>query len=255
MRTLMKNLRPLLAKHRIFLLGAGVVSAEMTGKSYADNQVVNVQPGLELEPYTTYWGVSGRNLVTMGAFSYTHSVLPLLVSVGRYTSIASGMRVMGEKHPHTWVSTSPVFYNRRLMMGTFEKDRGSLGSYQTYEYVAAPIRVGNDVWIGENVTLGHGVQIGDGAVVASNSVVTKDVSPFTIVGGIPAKKIRDRFDPSVVRELQELRWWDYAPDDIADLGVRDPAAFAKNLALRLRRDEITPYRPQPCQYQDVLDLA
>ena len=236
-------------------MGPGVVSAETTGKSYADHQIVNVQPAVELEPYTTYWGTSARNLVTMGAFSYTHSLLPLQVSVGRYTSIASGVRVMGEKHPHEWVSTSPVFYNRRLMMDTFEKDQHRPRIYHSHDYRPGPICIGNDVWIGENVTLGHGVHIGNGAVVASNSVVTKDVPPFTIVGGIPAKKIRDRFDHGIATELQELSWWDYAPDDVSDLDIPDPGEFVKTLSLRLQGEQIMAYRPKPCRYQDFVEVA
>lgn len=83
-----------------------------------------------------------------GDFSYTHSILPSLVSVGRYSSIALGLRVMGEKHPLEWASTSPVFYNRRLMMETFESDQGSVGTYHRHQYRPAPITIGGSSDLG-----------------------------------------------------------------------------------------------------------
>lgn len=69
--------------------------------------------------------------------------------------------------------------------------------------------VGNDVWIGYNATIMPGVQIGDGAIIASNAVVTKDVLPYSIVGGNPTKLIRYRFDEETIAMLQTLKWWDW----------------------------------------------
>jgi len=68
--------------------------------------------------------------------------------------------------------------------------------------------IGNDVWIGRRATIMPGVRIGDGAIIAAESVVTKDVEPYTIVGGNPAKVIRKRFSPEVIQELLEIKWWD-----------------------------------------------
>lgn len=76
----------------------------------------------------------------------------------------------------------------------------------------APIEIGNDVWIGCNVTIVRGVKIGDGAIIAAGSVVTKDVQPYTIVGGVPAKFIKHRFDVKSIARLMDLQWWDYGPD-------------------------------------------
>ncbi len=74
--------------------------------------------------------------------------------------------------------------------------------------------VGNDVWIGYNCTIMPGVNIGDGAIVAANSVVTRSVSPYSVVGGNPAKEIRKRFPEAVIAELLELRWWDWEIEEI-----------------------------------------
>lgn len=250
MKTTIDKIRGLLAQRRIFLMGAGVGTVEDTGASYADRQAVNIQEGIQIEPYTTFWGGTGRSLVTMGAFSYTHSVLPPLISVGRYTSIAAGLKVMGESHPVEWLSTSPVFYNKRLMMSTFESDNEITSNYQHYGYRPDPISIGNDVWIGENVSLAHGVALGDGVVVASSSVVTKDVAPYTIVGGVPAKPIRSRFDPQTVGDLMRVRWWQYAPHQISSLDVRKPGAIVPALEQCILEDGLRPFCPSPATYND-----
>ena len=74
--------------------------------------------------------------------------------------------------------------------------------------------VGNDVWIGYEAVILSGVTIGDGAVIGTRAVVTKDVPPYTIVGGIPAKPIRKRFDDAVIERLEALRWWDWEEEKI-----------------------------------------
>ena len=78
-----------------------------------------------------------------------------------------------------------------------------------------PVIIGNDVWIGRNAIIMDGVEIGSGAVVASGAIVTKDVPPYAIVGGVPAKVIRYRFDEQTIERLIESRWWDY-PDEFIE---------------------------------------
>lgn len=251
----MPKLRPLLVRNRIFFLGSGVNSIEKSGNSYADSMQVQFSPDLQLEPYTTYWAGSGRSLVSMGSFSYTLSTLPSSVSVGRYSSIALGLRVMGAKHPLEWASTSPVFYNRQLMMRTYESDLGEQPRYQKFEYQAGNITIGNDVWIGENVTLGHGVSIGDGAVIASNSVVTKDVAPYTVVGGVPAKVIRARFNDETVRLLLESQWWKYSPSGLTDVDVRHPLEFAAHIIELAKSGAIKEYSPPLLDGRELEELS
>lgn len=89
------------------------------------------------------------------------------------------------------------------------------------------INVGNDVWIGIGAIIKSGVIIGDGAVIGAGAVVTKDVRPYEIVAGNPAKHIRFRFDEEIINELLELRWWDFSEDKLSVLAefVREPKRF------------------------------
>lgn len=81
----------------------------------------------------------------------------------------------------------------------------------------APVRIGNDVWIGDNVIIKNGVKIGDGAVVGLGAVVTKDVPPYAVVAGVPAKIIKYRFSDEIISELLELEWWNLEEDVIRQI--------------------------------------
>lgn len=91
--------------------------------------------------------------------------------------------------------------------------------------------VGNDVWIGYEAVILAGVRIGDGAVIGSRAVVTRDISPYTIVGGVPARTIRKRFDDTVIARLLDLRWWDWPEEAVR----RNIQAIASGCVERLER--------------------
>lgn len=125
--------------------------------------------------------------------------------IGSYTSLALGATfLLGGEHPLDRVTTFP----HRVVMGL--ADPGTDG----FPKPSADTVVGSDVWIGANALILAGTQIGDGAVVAGGAVVTRDVPPFAIVGGNPARVIRYRFDPEVREELLRIRWWDWSPDRV-----------------------------------------
>lgn len=142
--------------------------------------------------------------------------------IGSFVSIANGVIVGGGMHPVDWVSMSPVFYAGRDSVKTkfseFERDKPQRTS------------IGHDVWIGRNVIIKQGVTIGTGAVVGMGSVVTRDVEPYAIVGGVPARLIRYRFDELTVSQLIQSQWWmleesklrEYAED------IRNPESFLRN---------------------------
>lgn len=127
--------------------------------------------------------------------------------IGRYTCIADNVLTVAGNHPLSFVSVHPAFYSVVQHPTYVDKQK-----FEEFKYIDTSnnisIEIGNDVWIGTRVTILEGVHIGDGAVVAAGAVVTKDVPPYAIVGGIPAKVIKYRFDKESVRKLLDLKWWD-----------------------------------------------
>lgn len=255
MKIAIKHIRSTLVDHRIFVMGPGVPNIEASGKSYRDEAIISIQPNIVMEPYTTYWSGSATQMVTMGAFSYVHSRMHPSVHIGRYTSIAAGVRVMGNKHPLGRVSTSPSFYKNGPLMRTYQADMETKTTFQRFNETVEQVNIGNDVWIGENVTLAHGVTIGDGAVVAANAVVTKDVAPYSVVGGVPARKIKDRFSHAIIAQLEELQWWKYSPQDLSDLDLTNPEYFCGKLTERVASETIQAYVPaKVLRYEDFEKL-
>lgn len=243
MKVLLEDIRPLLVSHRIFLMGPGVRSVEDSGRSYPPGAIVSFDKGLKLEPYSTFWSGAGRHLVSMGAFSYTGSPLPGSVKIGRYSSIARGLKVMGNSHPIDWASTSPIFHSNAAMAASYQADQNSQMAFHPFAQSQARVDTGNDVWIGEDVMLARGIRIGDGAVVAARAVVTKDVQPYSVVGGVPAKVIRSRFDDSMIEELARSRWWKYLPHELSGFDVRTPASFARAIAEAASSGALTEFSP------------
>lgn len=140
----------------------------------------------------------------MGRCSYIGDDCRIVADIGRYCSISNGVITVEGKHPLDRISTSPVFYSLNKQCGmTYAFDT-------TYEEVDRNERtiIENDVWIGERVIIKSGIRIGTGAVVAMGAVVTKDVEPYSIVGGVPAKLIRKRFDAFSINHLLDSKWWE-----------------------------------------------
>lgn len=123
-------------------------------------------------------------------------------SIGSFCSIGCGVRLGHGEHPLHMLTTSPYLYFDEL-----EYKREDMPSHPEY-WEAKAIHIGNDVWIGDRVFVKNGVNIGDGAVVGAGSLVTKDVPPYAIVAGVPARIIRFRFDEQTISKLLELKWWE-----------------------------------------------
>lgn len=108
------------------------------------------------------------------------------------------------------------------------------------------ITIKNDVWIGQNVVLKAGITVGNGAVIASNSVVIKDVPDYAIVGGVPAKVIRYRFDDIVIQSLLGLKWWDYSCLDFADIPMDVSIdRFIDEMSSQIEEGQLQAYSPIP----------
>ncbi len=173
---------------------------------------------------------SGCSIVDskLGKYSYVgyDSTLVKCV-VGSYCSMAEGIIIGGAEHPMDWVSTSPVFENVRHSGPTKRFAKFDLPPCKT-------TMIGNDVWIGNRAIIKQGITIGNGAVIGAGAVVTKDVEPYSIVVGCPAKHIRYRFDENLRNELQKSAWWDLSDQELADNGkfAKEPEKFVKQILNR-----------------------
>jgi acetyltransferase-like isoleucine patch superfamily enzyme len=129
------------------------------------------------------------------------------LEVGKFCSIAADVKVyLGGNHRTDWVSTYPFGY---IHQNVFNKFNG-----EGHPATKGSVVIGNDVWIGSHVTIMSGVKIGDGAVIANNSHVVKDVEPYSLVGGNPAKLIKYRFTKEQIEKLLEIKWWDWSDEKI-----------------------------------------
>lgn len=187
------------------------------------------------EPARLFSGCKVSN-VAIGAFSYVSPGASLHnVSVGRYCSIGDGVQILSQ-HPHGSLTTSPFPY-QRLFAAPFDTD--PLHDYKR----VLPTTIGSDVWIGSGAKIKSGVAIGDGAIVGAGAVVTRDIAPFSIVGGVPAKSIRYRFSEQLVKQIRSAAWWQYNLVGFHIDWEYPEQALAEILEL-VKLGDILPYRPR-----------
>lgn len=167
---------------------------------------------------------SGSNVVavTMDKYSFCGYDCELInCEVGSFCSIANNVIIGGAMHPIKWGSTSPVFYYGRDSV-----------TKKFSEYEREPDKrtvIGHDVWIGHSALIKQGVIIGTGAVVGMGAVVTKDVPPYAIVAGNPAKVIKMRFEQDIIEQLLDLKWWELSDGQLGDCAefIKEPIQFIK----------------------------
>jgi len=143
---------------------------------------------------------------TIGNYTYVSpGTLIQSADIGKFCSIGPYTVIGYGNHPANFISTSPMFYHTGKIFG---KTFALKEAFETYERVT----IGNDVWIGANVYIKNGISIGDGCVIAAGAAVVKDVPPYAIVGGVPAKLIRYRFTEDIIKGLLKIKWWNWSDD-------------------------------------------
>lgn len=182
---------------------------------------VTLAPGSDVHPDASF---EGKNIIRSGTYfsghlgygSYIGSDSNLSAYIGRYCSLASFVKSVNGLHPSSeFVSTHPAFFST---LGFSPVQYSDVQRFAEFKYASPPnesvaqinydVVIGNDVWIGFGAIILAGVTIGDGAIIAAGAVVVKDVPPYAIVGGVPAKIIRYRFSTEQIEFLLAFKWWD-----------------------------------------------
>lgn len=170
---------------------------------------------------------SGTDIIDSSIGKYTYIGYDCNINqtdIGNFCSFSDHIFIGGAEHPISWASTSAMFM-----------DVSGSGTSKRFAKIKSKVFkrtfIGHDVWVGHGVTIKGGVSIGNGAVIGSNAVVTKDVPPYAIVGGVPAKIIKYRFDNDTIQDLLESEWWNLSDIQLGKIGkeVKDPHAFIKSI--------------------------
>ena len=175
--------------------------------SFYEKRNVKIHPSSYIGEHTTI-GV-GTN-INGPAFIASSEAAP--VFIGKYCAIAHGLRIRPRNHNTGYPNLQDAFQKRYKL--------------PTLDAVKGPVVVGNNVWIGDNVTILSGVKVGDGAVVGAGAVVTRDVPPYAIAAGNPARVIRKRFSEETIGQLLLIKWWDWPDEKIK----RNIGFFATDLS-------------------------
>lgn len=176
---------------------------------YLKNVIDN--PNIQIGDYTIYNDfVHDPREFRKNNVLYHYPINKDRLIIGKFCSIACGAKFLFNSANHRIASLSTYTFPLFFEEWGLEKENVAQAWDQKGDII-----IGNDVWIGYEAVILSGVTIGDGAVIGCRAVVTKDIPPYTIVGGVPAKPIRKRFDEETIKELQKIKWWDWPEEKIA----------------------------------------
>jgi acetyltransferase-like isoleucine patch superfamily enzyme len=228
----------------------GISTLQNPGSTLPDKSIF--EPPLSLK-----W-MAIQHSIEIGAFSYAVSGYYFGCRIGRYCSFGEEVQIGRHPHPMHWFSTSPLFYSpaENVFDRAIVKDSLQLKPIDAYLRSSPPVTakltvIGNDVWIGHGAFILPGVSIGNGAVVAAMSVVTKDVPPYSVVAGSPAKIIRYRFAEARIKRLLNSAWWQFAPWQLKGAPVDKFPDFFDFIS-ELRKGGELPYKPDKVVLSELI---
>ena len=186
------NIRLLLRKIMYYILNTPKINNNvvLTGYSRGIQNVLFEGKNAVPDRCNFSGNISLGYATTLGYNNFLHGN----ISIGKYCQLGADIAIHTTNHPTNYMTT---YINKNLFKGELKKLK------ETNTVV-----IGNDVWIGHNALIVGNVKIGNGAVIAAGAIVTKNVSPYTIVAGVPAKPIRKRFSDAIINEVEALKWWD-----------------------------------------------
>lgn len=151
---------------------------------------------------------------------------------------------MGTEHPVDTITTHLMAFRSSWTEDIRKRRGGAPNPINGVRGGAGKIVIGNDVWLGQDVTIKSGTEISDGAVIAAGAVVTKNVPAYAIVGGVPARVIRYRFNETTRQHAQSLKWWNFAPEAFQGLPMGEPEKFLEKLEKRIGEGTAKEFKPK-----------
>ncbi|WP_136483226.1 CatB-related O-acetyltransferase [Vibrio sp. H11] len=207
-------------------------------------------------PLTIQGNVRPNCLLQVGGFTGIYGKASNINSckIGRFCSIADKVTIGPSEHPTDWLSTSMMQYQTNLHGWKNMFLECGIPYHEPidrYRPRIPPVEIGNDVWIGAHVFIKAGVKIGDGAIISAGSVVIKDVPAYSIVGGVPAKVIKYRFNSEIIKRLVDIQWWKYNVFSIENFHFSNVVECIETIELLLEKDQLKLLKLEKIPFKDL----